>query len=589
MLNVNRNAAHSQNRTRFFLDKLFRHSACEAALTLLLMVNLLVLIIDTDYGAMGKSPPMWVPLVARTILGVFVSEITLRIYTYKRVFFRSKMNILDFVIVYFDALGEAIAWVMTESLDMSIHFTWLRCIRLLRLIRVVRAVRILRELSFMVRGLAGAMRAIVWAGALLFFMLTFWSIIAVQVLHPLNQDVTHTGHYREIGCLRCEYAFRSVMQANLTFVQQIIAGDSWGMVSIPIIEMYPWTATLFLAILLSVNLGVMNLILTCIVDQAMEARASDRAFQLENKKAMFEKACKDLLRICKDLDTDGSGFLSKQELAQGYDDNAAFASAMLLMDIRKEELDVVFRMMDTDRSGTVGYEEFVRQLHTMQEQNAQTVLSFIKYYVAELRHDVASEIRLVKDEIADRHVAHKELLEEIHQLQTSVFEGHTVDACRELPNGTRLPTMESHSAGPKLTTQGLLKLRASLEACMERLRQHVDKACSSLLEDAMFSMLSLEQAVSHLSASEHSRLHFVRAEGPLHQAKANMYLQKPPLEASSRSLDTSRSGNSSSHAASHEDQIEVKKAPLGAQHQLRVLAYNEEISKDQIGNLDLSF
>lgn len=47
-----------------------------------------------------------------------------------------------------------------------------------------------------------------------------------EVLHPVNVRVAERGDYE--GCERCIRAYSSVLTSNLTFMQQILAGDSWG-------------------------------------------------------------------------------------------------------------------------------------------------------------------------------------------------------------------------------------------------------------------------------------------------------------------------------------------------------------------------
>ena len=47
--------------------------------------------------------------------------------------------------------------------------------------------------------------------------------------------------------------------ASLTLFQQIVAGDSWGAISLPLAQAHPWTSPILFAILMTISLGVMNL------------------------------------------------------------------------------------------------------------------------------------------------------------------------------------------------------------------------------------------------------------------------------------------------------------------------------------------
>merc|ERR1712232_1172097 len=104
--------------------------------------------------------------------------------------------------------------------------------------------------------------------------------------------------YADSDCERCGRAFESVFASMLTFTQQIVAGDSWGVVTLPIIEAHPWTAVFFVSVLVSIQLGLMNLILSVIVDKAQQAHADDARFVLQQRQEEFERAKHDLLKMC---------------------------------------------------------------------------------------------------------------------------------------------------------------------------------------------------------------------------------------------------------------------------------------------------
>ena len=62
--------------------------------------------------------------------------------------------------------------------------------------------------------------------------LFFWAVISVEILHPVVSNMD----FVELGCYKCEERFDSVLSAGLTLFQTIVAGDSWGAISIPLVE-----------------------------------------------------------------------------------------------------------------------------------------------------------------------------------------------------------------------------------------------------------------------------------------------------------------------------------------------------------------
>merc|ERR1719215_2279682 len=105
----------------------------------------------------------------------------------------------------------------------------MKTLRMLRLVRVLNTLLIFHELYLMMRGMASAFRAIVFAVLLTFMCLTFLAIPAVEYVQPVIDQLTEEGVFD--GCERCPRAFSTVHDATLTFFQQIMAGDSWGLLS----------------------------------------------------------------------------------------------------------------------------------------------------------------------------------------------------------------------------------------------------------------------------------------------------------------------------------------------------------------------
>jgi len=155
-------------------------------------------------------------------------------------------------------------------------------------------------------------------------------------------------------------------------------------VTLPIIEAHPWTAVFFVSVLVSIQLGLMNLILSVIVDKAQQAHADDARFVLQQRQEEFERAKHDLLKMCQKLDQDESGNLSEEELLYGFDHLPAFNKAMRAIDVRRTDIHSLFKVLDHDKSGSVDYEEFCEQLHKMKSQDIQLMMVFLRTHLNEL-------------------------------------------------------------------------------------------------------------------------------------------------------------------------------------------------------------
>jgi len=129
---------------------------------------------------------------------------------------------------------------------------------------------------------------------------------------------------------------------------------------------------------------------------------------------------KRILGMCENLDKNGNGTLSLGEVIAAYDTNEDFRIAMDLVDIRKEELGAVYKMLDSDGSGDVSYTEFCEQLHHMRTGDMRTMVSFMKLSIVEVRDGVkelAENYRRLSEKFSHERTAavrqHSELLESI--------------------------------------------------------------------------------------------------------------------------------------------------------------------------------
>merc|ERR1719272_2635841 len=97
-------------------------------------------------------------------------------------------------------------------------------------------------------------------------VMTMFSMVAVEFIHPLNTKLGTDG---------CEDAFNSVYQSNLTLLQIIVAGDNFGQCTLPLMREYPSTVAFFVCVLGVIALGLMNLVLSAIVDRATQVRGDN--------------------------------------------------------------------------------------------------------------------------------------------------------------------------------------------------------------------------------------------------------------------------------------------------------------------------
>lgn len=370
------------------LATVVRHPAVEFTVGTLVIFSFVLMILEADAA---PEVPTWIEIINILLLVIYTVEIGARLFIWRLGFFFSIVNVFDLSIIAIDMTAYVLDSIFEDGMP---SLAALRICRMLRLARSFKVIVKFPQLALIVKGLVSGISAAFYGVGLLLMILTVWSVCAVQFIQPVNERVTLQGIYEE--CSRCPGAFANVRNSMLTFIQQIIAGDSWGQVTIPIIEEAPETSIFFGLVFISIHITIMNVILAVIVDTALKASQEDVGELLKHKADQYNLAQVHLMDICKEMDADGSGDLTEEEIIGGFDSHADFRDILLSMDIKKEDMHVVFSILDSDMSGTVHYEEFIQELFKMKKHDSHTMLVFIKHYVTEIRRDVREQLKVIK-------------------------------------------------------------------------------------------------------------------------------------------------------------------------------------------------
>lgn len=242
--------------------------AVDGLLGFVILINVGLVVLETNCQAdrvtedqeiiLAKDVPDVCPVYldpCNTIILIFyLCELFLRLFVWRCGFFKEPLSILDFMVVLVDVFIKIVSTVTGEEAVPLLSL--LRVARLLKLTRAVRLMMLFPELNLMLRGLFSAFKAIFWGVVMILLILIIFGVLAVQLIHDVNLELTRKGYWRDsVECFRCPQAFATVENSVLTFMQQIIAGDSWGMVTVPLIEEAPITSAFFVSALVLVSLA----------------------------------------------------------------------------------------------------------------------------------------------------------------------------------------------------------------------------------------------------------------------------------------------------------------------------------------------
>ncbi|HEX2019925.1 MAG TPA: ion transporter [Aurantimonas sp.] len=212
-----------------------------------ILLNAVTLGLETDPWVMSVAGPFLLALDS-LILGIFVVEITLRIYAFGWRFFRDPWSLFDFFVVGISLLPA------TGPL------TVLRALRILRVLRLISVIPSLR------RVIGGLIAALPGMGSIIVLLLLVFYVFAVMATKLYG--ATFPDWFGSIG-------------ASIYTLFQVMTLESWSMGIVrPVMEAYPLAWLFFVPFILSTTYAVLNLFIGVIVsamqDEHLAVSDADR-------------------------------------------------------------------------------------------------------------------------------------------------------------------------------------------------------------------------------------------------------------------------------------------------------------------------
>jgi len=339
------------------------------------------------------------------------------------------------------------------------NLAFLRIVRIARLMRAFRVLRSIRELYLLMNGVLSSMKAMFFGSVLLFTMLVGFAIIMVEWVHPYNSEILYGSCGEE-----CSQAFKSVRYSVITLFKQLIAGGSW-IISFSLFEKEPWLIVLLMITTLTISLGIINLILTVIVERAADAKEKDIQEMARQKCQNQAEAKDELLKLCEYMDQDESGKLTLNDLLTAYSHSHDFRNLMTVMDLQESELQALFEIADRDGSGTVAYDEFCDELLQIKAQDQRMCLAMLRFSVLELRHLVEFDLgRQVHSILAEARVHSSQLTCIEHKIEQLLTPQQIVKSTQtfESKKAVQSATLCAMSFGHSRLQESLVEERPSL-------------------------------------------------------------------------------------------------------------------------------
>lgn len=321
-----------------------------------IILNVVVIGLEIDLGERDGDGRAWYWIVISWLFCVFfIVEILLKTcYHGKFWVFEDLWN--------FISLGIAFLAVVNAILSLAGIQSELRLFYLARVAWAIRLLcgldseRGLKELRMVIQGLLGSISMLFWTVMLLLFFIYVFAVFATSNIGRSDDfdDLAKITHGFDRDAL-----FGSVGRSMYTLLQ-CTTRDGWSSyIARFVIEQNLWLSLSFLVFLMVLTYGILNLVVSVIVEQTLNAArnnaARNRSRDEKKKKAELEG----LRRIFELVDEDGNGDLTATEFMNAVKDNDEVLWRMRELDLPIDDASRLFSVIDGDGSRSLSLQEFL--------------------------------------------------------------------------------------------------------------------------------------------------------------------------------------------------------------------------------------
>lgn len=320
------------------------------------------------------------------------------------------LNVFDMILVLLALVDDVWPLLDNAPRDHSMNLQPLRILRLVRVLRVVRLLRLFSELRLMLKSVVGSVVSLFWSFAMLMFIFYLFGLVFVQdmTLFLLSQgDEVKPLQEEEIYRL-----FGSVQGAMLTLFRSIFQGEDWNVCYQVLVQTSPMSAGLFLIFIGFSQISIINVVQAIFIQRTQALAKPDPHIQAMQENIERRRHAAQISRVFHRMDTDGSGFISKDELQK------ALAS---------DHIKALFLVLGLDLYDT---EEFIDMLQRQQGSSDIEIEAFVEGCmrmkgtasgVAQQVH--LMETRTIQQQQAENNYTIKHQLFELLQRLDEVKEG----------------------------------------------------------------------------------------------------------------------------------------------------------------------
>lgn len=351
---------------------------------------------QVDPTQVCTKPSMWLTVVDYCFYAVYLTELVLRFAVYGVLVLKSHWVKFDTFLVTASTVDIIVNLVSTTEVLNQVML-----VRLLRLARLARALRLMvqfQTLWQLVQGLFHSIGTLFWTFLLVMLLMYIAAVTGMELI-KVDQELPVDHPYNAAASL----CFRDTMDAILTLLQ-VFSFDSIGGIYRPLVKQNVFCFVYFVLAMLILSIALMNLVTAVMVNSSLDQASQDKEAKKAWEAARKAKQMESLKKMFLELDEDGSGELSLEELL----DAPESATDQLKEIAGSSDLEELFGLLDYDGGGTVGVEEFCEGvLKASSAPPGAMELSSLVKQCAEILKNSREALAILTDEKALQELARK--------------------------------------------------------------------------------------------------------------------------------------------------------------------------------------
>eukprot|EP00929_Paragymnodinium_shiwhaense_P082344 TRINITY_DN4337_c0_g1_i7.p1 TRINITY_DN4337_c0_g1~~TRINITY_DN4337_c0_g1_i7.p1 ORF type:complete len:533 (-),score=67.45 TRINITY_DN4337_c0_g1_i7:350-1948(-) len=341
------------NRLKDCSTTLVNSRPFENFVSVLILINSVLIGVEVQVMSEGGDVEMF-RRCETMFLAVYTFEMMLRLCATNGVCLADGWLLFDTTLVITGLLELAVT-LISDAFDRT-DVGPVSVVRIARLLRTFRTVRLLRRFAvlwMMIRSFMDSLLAIAATMVFLLLVLYVFSCIGMQTI-TANQALRDKDSDFEEAV---EMYFKDLPTTMLSLLQ-FVTLDSPAAIYKPLVKVSPGLIVYFIAIILTVSIGLMNLVTAAIVNGAFEQAAKDREVVNLKREQEKKKVIRKFGKLFRRLDIDRSGYLSQDEIAHmSENDRREMMEVLGVSDPMK-----LFHELDTNHDGRVLLAEFCNLL-----------------------------------------------------------------------------------------------------------------------------------------------------------------------------------------------------------------------------------